>query len=219
MLATAVALVLVVVDRRQDVAPAQPVPRLVLRRVAIARIAASALALAGDDDAAVARAHANEVNLSATQTMARQVMGVTPVPASPHIRALQIDAWRRMGGNWLTQHLTNDWTQYLAALRVAIQPGHNTWTQAQSQFSSVCADFARLARIASGYFDVPEPIAQSHWQTAITLANRGSQHCQQALTRQNSQLFRQATLELRSAATESTATSDRAEAVQHVGGP
>lgn len=192
---------------------------LAVRRLCVGVLCAAALAVAATDANFQAHKNATPFDPARVQQTAQQVLATADTQMSAETKAMQVDAWSDYGGDWLMQHVATDWDHYVKVVHDAVNSGHTSWPYLRRQFRPICADFSRLSRIATGYFRVPDPQAQTFWQQVTMQTWKGGQDCEQALHQRNLDLFTASFHELNAAAVNSKSTSARIEAVRRNGRP
>nr|WP_225953299.1 M48 family metalloprotease [Kibdelosporangium phytohabitans] len=127
-----------------------------------------------------------EVETLATRPQAvrqRAAPAPTPPPVSGATRAVEVAAWRNSGGVALMTRFTTDINKLDAALKEAVRNGGRTIDD--ELIRPACADIDQLTREASRFLPVPEPQAQSLWQTFVTQASTASQDCLRSIEQRN----------------------------------
>jgi hypothetical protein len=137
------------------------------------------------------------------------------VPVSDRTRATQVIAWFKFGGDDLESRIV-DAEQRLAATLSKLANSPTDDIDA-SPLLPICADIGSIARNAAGYFRIPDPEAQQHWQVFITQAEQGSRDCEKAVGSNQGDLFERALTELTEAATAGSVASERINAVMAPG--
>ncbi|GAA0640594.1 hypothetical protein GCM10010174_73630 [Kutzneria viridogrisea] len=130
-----------------------------------------------------------EIHSLGTRPQARQPTSTqpaaptTPSPVSREAMAKQVDAWRSNGGLALMNRFNADILRLGAALREAGKAGGRQIDD--NLIQPPCADIDQLTRDANRYLPVPEPQAQSLWQTFVAQASKASQDCQHSIEQRN----------------------------------
>jgi hypothetical protein len=107
-------------------------------------------------------------------------------PTSAATRSLQTNAWLLVGGRDLIQRYAHTEAQLGEILHQAADAGGKLDS---SVFDPVCAGFDRLGQDAARYFPIPDPQAESLWQTFIRQAQAGGKDCLLGFAQQDEKRF------------------------------
>ncbi|MFF0782088.1 M48 family metallopeptidase [Streptomyces sp. NPDC003720] len=168
--------------------------------------------------------HWQEFTLRDWQEQARKVQPrIRTGPVSPRIRAMQVNAWSRLGGEELLHRVRRERDGIAAIGRVFVAgkkpPAY------LNRIRPHCERIGLTAVDAASYFDVPDPQAQKLWQRFMLNAAYSTMNCRKALAHLNANRSKEAHdalgtsfREIRAACLLSEAIDSRIEAVERAGG-
>ncbi|MEV4754609.1 M56 family metallopeptidase [Micromonospora sp. NPDC049559] len=192
------------------------------RSMALARTCALALVATG---LAVAGVHAvQRAPYAARLPEAREAQRfgqqsgykVVDAPVSARSLAMQVDAWRDLGGDELMDRFYHGRRDLFAAVTTAVRAGRTL--DQMDDVRPLCVEISDFARAAVRYFRVPDAEAQKLWEKFVVLAWQGSQNCQKALDADQADQFNTAMRTLATAQDTSHAIDDRIDALLDQGG-
>jgi Zn-dependent protease with chaperone function len=190
---------------------------MVLARSCALALVAAGLALAAVHAVQRAPQAVRPPEAGQVQRLAQQGMyEVVDAPVSLRSRALQVDAWRDVGGDELMDRFYRHRRDLFAAVTSAVQAGRSI--DRIDDVRPLCTGIADVARAAVRYFQVPEPGIDKLWDRFVELAWQGSQNCQQALDADQADQFNTAMHTLAAAQETSDAVDDRIDALIIRGG-
>lgn len=186
--------------------PARPGGRIA-RRVGTAVLCATSLGL-------VAAGGMSQGSNGASATAAAPSLSavVANTPVSAQTRAFQLGAWYGHGGSGLMERFITTSGDFVALLE------QGKGTVDDSSVHRLCADFDQIAADADAYFHVPDPQAQSLWQTLITEVRTVGQDCDNSVAQSDGDLLVRTDNELVPAAVTANAVQTRILAAMRAGG-